>query len=400
MKKKILFIMGCLDNGGGERSLINLLKLFDYEKFEVDLILFKERGLFLGQIPEQVNLRSDCDILHLMYSDSLKNSIGFKKLYYTFIHLFGTVYSKICTRSGFQKGQYRWKKFYKKVIPDFNIKYDIAISYLEGETLYYLVDKVKSEQKIAWIHTDYSKIEADLEYDLSYFKEVDKIVTISNECKNVLTKLFPEVLDKIVTLPNLTNSRAITSLANTYYPKEFEFEGFKFVSVGRLVYLKGFDMAIQATAVLKSRGLKFKWFILGDGELRKNLKLMAKKYNVDEFIEFIGSKENPYVYMKNADIIIQTSRYEGKSMVLDEAKILRRPIIVTNYDTVGDQIREEEGLIVEMNYTAIADGIEKMLKNKERYINFLKENEYGNQEEISQYYDLLDSYEMRGINDE
>ena len=390
MKKKVLFIMGCLENGGGERSLINLLNLFDYEKYDIDLVLFKERGLFFDQLPKNVKLIDNLDVLHFMYNDALKNSFNIKHPYLSFMHIYGTIKSKIVTKSGYQKGQYRWKKFYNKVIPELKKEYDIAISYLEGENMYYLVDKVKSKKKIAWIHTQYSKLDSNVDFDLKYFKIVDSIVTISDECKKVLIDNFPSQKEKIYVLPNLTDSNMICSLSEKYYPKEFNINTFNFVSIGRLVHLKGFDLAIEAAKILKDKGLKFTWFVLGSGVLYEKLQNSIIENKLEDFFKLIGSRENPYPYIKNADIIIQPSRYEGKSMVLDESKILCKPIVVTNYDTVHDQINDNEGIIVGFEPKEIAEGIEKMLNEKEKYIKFLNKNEYGNQNDIKLYYEIFE----------
>lgn len=382
--------MGCLENGGGERSLVNLLQLMDYEKYEIDLLLFKERGAFLKQLPKQVNLVSDCEELHFLYNDSISQAIDLKKIYLSFIHVWGTVFAKIKSKSGFHKGQYRWKHFYGKAIPALDKHYDVAVSFLEGETMLYMVDKVCADKKISWIHTDYSKINADQEMDLEYFMKIDKIVTISDTCADILKRTFPYIAKKILVLPNITSSTTIRFLANEFYPAEYDNDILKLVSIGRLVQLKGFDMAIGAAAILKRRNIKFKWFVLGDGSIRNELEELVTKLNVSDCFEFLGEKENPYAYMHNADVVVQCSRYEGKSMVLDEAKILAKPIVVTNYDTVHDQIGLNEGIIVGMTSEDIANGIETMIVNKEKYSCYLLGKEYGNQGMITDYFSLFD----------
>lgn len=388
--KKILFIMGCLDNGGGEKSLVNLLNLFDKDNYSIDLLLFKNRGKLINQLPSNVNLIKDCDILNFMYEDSILKSLSLKHPIYSFVHIFGTFYSKIIAKSGFQKGQIRWKNFYNKVIPKYNKEYDIAISYLEGETTYFLVDKVSAKKKIAWVHTDYTKINTIISHDSYYFDKLDDIVTISNECKNILIEMFPDLISKIHVLPNLTDSNAIKKQSEIEIPFEMKNNKLKILSVGRLVYLKGFDMAIDAAVLLKSKGIDFIWYIIGDGELRDELKKLIDDSGLTDNFILLGLRENPYVYMKNADIIVQSSRYEGKSMVIDEAKILAKPIVVTNYDTVHDQISDNEGLIVDMSSEGISNGVLEMISSKDKYIDFLKSKDYGNQNEISSYYQLLE----------
>lgn len=392
MKKKMVFIMGGLENGGGERSLINLLQLIDYGMYDVDLILFKERGMLLEQVPKEVNILSNLKELHFMYDNSLKNTFSLKKIRLSLVHIIGTIISKVRSKSEFHKGQYRWEHYYKRVIPVFDKEYDVGISYLEGEPMLYLVDKINAKRKIAWIHTDYSKINSDKEMDLKYLKKIDKIVSISDMCVNVLKNIFPSISTKIVCLPNLTSSKSINLLANKFYPEEYlkKEDDIKLLSIGRLVKLKGFDIALEAAQKLKERGIKFKWYIVGDGVLRDELEEKKKELKLEEFI-FLGIRKNPYPYLKYADIIVQPSRYEGKSMVLDEAKILNKPIVVTNYDTVHDQIKEKEGIIVEIDAESLSKGIEKMIYEKEKYTKYLNKNEYGSEKEILKYYKLFNS---------
>ena len=141
---------------------------------------------------------------------------------------------------------------------------------------------------------------------------------------------------------------------------------------------------------MKENGLKFSWFILGDGELKTELNMQIKNKNVDDCVFLLGATDNPYKYMDGADILVQTSRYEGKSVVLDEAKILGKPIVVTNYDTVKDQVNDNEGVIVNMSSEAIAAGIMKIIPRINEIQTYLNAHEYGNQDEIYKYYQLID----------
>lgn len=384
--------MSSLRNGGAERSLVNLLQLFDYQKYEVDLLLFQEEGIFLEQLPNEVHILHDCDILHLLYAKGNNRIKGIKHPLLTFDHYWGTFWARKKTESMYASRQYRWEHYYKDIIPSIKTKkYDVAISYLHGEQLYYLVDKVDAKRKIAWIHTDYSKLNALEEHDLKYMRQVDSVVSISNICVETLCKTFPSIKEKFCMLPNLTSSSSIKYLAEKEYPKEYGGDEFKIVSVGRLIHLKGFDMAVDAASILKENGLKFSWFILGDGELKTELNMQIKNKNVDDCVFLLGATDNPYKYMDGADILVQTSRYEGKSVVLDEAKILGKPIVVTNYDTVKDQVNDNEGVIVNMSSEAIAAGIMKIIPRIDEIHTYLNAHEYGNQDEIYKYYQLIDN---------
>ena len=120
---------------------------------------------------------------------------------------------------------------------------------------------------------------------------------------------------------------------------------------------------------------------------------MINDLDVSDVIHLIGARENPYPYIKNADILVHSSRYEGKSIVLDETKILGTPIVVTNYETIHDQIADgKEGIIVPQTPEGIALGIQEMMGDKEKYASikdYLLSHEYGNQKEVSKYLDIL-----------
>ena len=160
------------------------------------------------------------------------------------------------------------------------------------------------------------------------------------------------------------------------------------LSVGRLGEQKGFDLAIKSAKVLKDRGVNFIWIILGEGPDRKKLQEQIDADDLNNNVKMIGIRSNPYVYIKKCDIFVQTSRFEGKSIVLDEAKIFCKPIVVTNYPTVGDSIVDgQNGLIVEMDECSIADGIQRLLENTtlaESFVSELRKAE-GNEKELNRY---------------
>lgn len=378
-----------LNNGGAERSLVNFLQLFDYDRYDVDLLLFKKEGMFLEQVPVKVNMLECCKEIRTLYSSLWGGIFSLKSCWLKMIQIFGTYISSKSTKSGIEKGQYRWIHFYSKHIPILAEKYDTAISFVEGEPMYYLADKVTANKKIAFIHTDYSKLSANMEYDLAYFEQLDKVISISNKCVIILKEMFPSIKNKFMLLPNLISSDVIKKMSNEFQPAEMTENITYLLSIGTLTRLKGFDMAIKAAKILKERELKFKWIIMGKGIQYEELQKQARDDNVEDVIIFIGARLNPYPYIKKSSIIVQTSRYEGKSMVLDEAKILGKPIVVTNYDTVRDQINDKEGIIVGMSPVEIANGIIKMYKMRDKYEMYLKQNEYGTDTEIEKYYEVL-----------
>lgn len=390
--KKVLFVMYALNNGGAERSLVNLLTEIDSNKYEIDLLLFAKEGMFLSQVPNYVNIVQGPEVLEKLYTQKKSDGNLAIKLYKYVV----TALSHICEKGLQAQNAFRWIKFYSKITPKLQKKYDLAIAYISRDIMYYVDEKVNAIKKMVFVHNDYRAAQHPKKYDKEYFKRMDALITISDTCTEVLKEEFPDLGSKIYNLPNIVSSSAIRKRALEKKADEFSgYDGVKIVSVGRLNVQKGFDLAIDAAVLLKKRGLKFKWLIVGNGELMSELNNQIEKNQVENEIVLIGARENPYIYMSSADIVAQTSRWEGKSVVLDEAKIIGTPIVTTNYPTAKDQIVEEkEGVVVDITAKAIADGIERLAHDsilKEDIHKYLMNHEYGNVEEMKKYYTVFDS---------
>ena len=386
--KRILFVIMSLYNGGAERSLVNLLNELPKEKYDIDVLLFRREGLFLRQLPENVRIINQTKGISAFYGPIAKaGALGIVKIC-------GTAISHIMEKGGSERAQCRWKYFYEPFIEKMDTPYDIAVAYVTGDALGYVIDKVVAEKKIVWVHNDYREGGFAKKYDYPYFEKVDIIVTISETCKDILQEEFPKFKEKIYCIPNITSSKLIRSRAEEFYPPEFQTSTINILSVGRLTEQKGFDMAIDAAQIMKKAGVKFVWYIIGDGVLKDSLDKLIEANQIKDCVKLIGTRENPYPYIKNCTIFVQPSRWEGKSVVLDEAKILAAPIVATNYPTVMDQIHNDvEGKITNMSAEALAQGIIEMLENsncRAKIRNNLLSHEYGNQNDVIKYEKIFD----------
>lgn len=351
--------------GGAEKSLITFLYLLkDRKDVSIDLLLFKNEGLFLSQLPENINIISGGSEMEGLYpkSTGANSSLITKiKRYYA------TGVAKLKTKTYMARSQYRWVHYYTKWLPKLEKKYDYAIGYLEGESTYYVVDKVKANVKMGWYQNTIDKQGFDYELERPYINALDKIVCLTDECENIVLRVFPEIKDKLIQIPPMINKEFLEVNANKFEPSEYEEKtDYRFVSVGRLVEQKGFDFAISAAKLLKEKGINFIWYIIGNGELKDSLTEQIKRDGVEDSVKLIGERDNPYPYIRKADIFLQPSRFEARSVILTEAMTLCRPIIVCNYATAHEQITDKEtGIIVDMNPEAIAEGISSMLQDDE-----------------------------------
>lgn len=391
MKKKILFIMPHLYNGGAERSLVNLLNEFDYSKYNVDLLLFKTEGALLKQVPCNVNILKAEEYISVLFGLKEKKFYRYK--------IYRYFYSLIArSKDEATKKIKRWNYGYKKIIPNLDNKYDVAIGYLQWEPLFYLVDKVNAKKKIAWIHTDIAlaKFSKNVLQSLTdYFLKINNIVTISDTCANSINSFFPSCSDKVRVLQNINSSKRIIENSKEFYPEEYSENIIKILSIGRLVPVKGFDTALRTAKILKEKyNLKFEWFFIGNGKLKNKLIKLQKLLEIEDCTKFLGLKENPYPYILNCDLVVQTSWYEGKSMVIDEAKILKKIAVITNYNTAKNQIIDGvNGIISDFGEENIASNIFKLLNDeslKEGITANLSSDNYDNVDEINKYYDLFE----------
>ena len=249
--KRILFVIMTLYNGGAERSLVNLLNELPKEKYDIDVLLFRREGLFLRQLPENVRIINQTKGISAFYGPIAKaGALGIVKIC-------GTAISHIMEKGGSERAQCRWKYFYEPFIEKMDTPYDIAVAYVTGDALGYVIDKVVAEKKIVWVHNDYREGGFAKKYDYPYFEKVDIIATISETCKDILQEEFPKFKEKIYCIPNITSSKLIRSRAEEFYPPEFQTSTINILSVGRLTEQKGFDMAIDAAQIMKKAGVKF-----------------------------------------------------------------------------------------------------------------------------------------------
>ncbi len=394
MKKDILFIIPSLSAGGGEKSLINLLEQIDYTQYNVDLFTLNKDGLFLDFVPNEVNIienPKDLEVFKLSILKSITKFLVNRNLRLAFNRGMFFIKNKLKI-SVSKREQYSWK-YIKGAIGVLDKKYDVAIGYLEKTSNYICIDCVQADKKIGWIHTDYNKLGADKKFDKRYLSQLDYIVTVSEECAQVLKKEFNDLSKRIRIIKNIVSPSTIKKMSLENIDIKTINNEKIIVSVGRLSCEKGFDIAVKSCKILKDRGLKVKWILIGDGVEKANIeKLINENKLMSDFI-LVGVKSNPYKYLSKADIYVQPSRFEGKSIAMDEAKILGKPIVATNFSTVRDQINDKvDGIITEMNERSLADGIELLINDSKLYsniVNNMREMSLGTESEVNKLYELI-----------
>lgn len=392
--KKILITSYDLQVGGVERSLISLLEHFDYENYNVNLLLYDHQGDFFPYLTSKVNLLpEDLCLASMRKSISRvfkegKILLGISRLCAKFKAL---LESKEIESHIQMQDMWRYGLLF---LPRQEESYDVAISYLWPHD--YVAYKVKAKKKIAWIHTDYTKIETDVKRDLKVWNEFDHIISISEDVTTSFLSKYPSLESKIVLIENIVSPKFIRKQANEEI-EELAQNSFNLVSVGRLCYAKGYDNAIKALRKLHNQGYTdIKWYIVGYGGDEQMLRNLIKENHLEESFILLGKKINPYPYIKACDLYVQPSRYEGKAVTVSEAKVLGKPILLTNYDTAHSQLDHGiDGYITELSVDGIVDGIKKLYENYELRTNLefvTGHRDYGNSDELKRLYKIIDEY--------
>lgn len=396
--RKVLISSFDMEVGGVERSLISMLNNFDYSNNEVDLMLYSHTGDFMPMLNNRVNLLNEVkqySTFRKSIGETIKQgnlTLGLARILSKFLaKINGSI--KDLSEYGIYQMQLIWK-YTLPFLPKIEKKYDVAISYLWPH--YFVAEKVQAKRKIAWIHTDYSTIETDIDMDLKMWNKFDYIMAVSEECKNAFLKKYPSLQSKVRVMENITSPEFIRKMAEEDIEDSIKNNNsFKLCSVARLSHAKGIDNAVKALRILHDRGLTdIKWYVVGYGGDEDMIKNLIRENKLEDSFILLGKKINPYPYMKVCDIYVQPSRYEGKAVTVGEAQILGKAVVITNYTTAKSQVRDNiDGYICELSVEGIADGVEKLYKDKNLRIKLsenCKNTDYSNSSELENLYNIFD----------
>ena len=234
----------------------------------------------------------------------------------------------------------------------------------------------------------------DVKRELPVWSKLDYIASISEEVGEKFVETFPTLKDKIIPIENILSSRFIRQRAEE---EVISLDSNPSTTIGRFSNPKKMEEIPIICRKIVDAGIDIKWFIIGYGstEIEQEVRDNAQREGVTDRVILLGKKENPYPYIKACDIYVQPSRYEGKSITVREAQILCKPVIVTNYPTASSQIHDGvDGIIVPMEVDACAQEIVEFIRDKEkqkRIVAYLKEHDYGNENEMEKIYQLVDA---------
>lgn len=399
-KPRIFIAMHYMEIGGAETALVGLLNALDPARVDVDLFLYDHRGEMMQFIPEWVNLLPQIpkySVLERPIVELVKR--GFWGI--AAARMWAKRISKVAYKRSGSKlenngGLDKMSKCTTPLLPKINpsMTYDLAISFLTPHRI--VAEKVKAKKKIAWIHTDYTRVWVDAEEELKVWQKYDYVASISGDVTNTFLQVFPSLAPKIVEIENILSPSFVRKRAELQdVDKEIRHEGaITLLSVGRFSDAKNYDNVPDiCKRLIGKTKLNIKWYIIGYGGDEALIRQKIKEAGMEEHVILLGKRSNPYPYIKACDIYVQPSRYEGKSVTVREAQMLCKPVVVTNYPTAPSQIRSGvDGVIVPMDNEGCANGLAEVICNKplqERIIAHLKTHDYGNESEVEKIYTLI-----------
>lgn len=363
---KILFVVNNFNFGGPQKSLLNLIYELKDTNTEIDIIILNQEDTLTKYLPKYVNVKtisSKFSILMLnknnLIQNMLKNLISPKLVFNAFIFM---IKSQLNLHNNTKAKQKFWinNKWQEIVNQE---TYDYAIGVSGGHSVYFIEDYVKAKKKIGWIRTDYRVLKRDLSIDRFYFKKMNGMLSVSKMCSDIFENIFNI---KPITYYNSLPIKLYENIPDEQIKLDTNY--FNLCTICRLDYGKGLDLMIEATKILKSNNLNVKWYVVGKGKLDQWLHDEIIKNDLQDMLIPLGFKFNTGSIVKNMDVLVHPSRFEGKSNTIDEALHYNIPVVATNFSTVYEQIKDNEnGFIVNMSSNDIATKIEYLYNNRDDY---------------------------------
>lgn len=392
MKKSILFTIDSLSIGGAEKSLVTLLNLIDYGRFDVELQLFAHGGIFEQFLPKEVKI-----LQPLPLNNYLKKPI-WKQVFNPYYFAKRVQYTLSLRQNNINhadRARFYWNLL-GALVNKTDKHYDIAIGYGQCLPTFYTIDKVNATKKYVWVNCEFNLEGINKEYQDTFYKNADKIAVVSDKALEKFKRIYPSYASKMELILDIYDGDMIQKMSKLSSEKQIDHSQPVLMTTGRLNKpQKGYDLALEAAYILKERNIKFKWYAVGDGPFRGEMEEFIKQNHLEDSFILLGATANPYSYMSQCDVYIQTSREEGFGLTVAEARILNKPIVCTNFKACTMQmINGKNGLITSFDPKDIADCIESLLKDKELYNSiktYLENEKKGNPEEIEKFYKLIES---------
>ena len=389
--KKVAVLLPWLKMGGTNKIALNFIH--DLSKYcEVTLILSEKSGELLSELPLNTRLIVDemKDFRQIVKEDIEKGN---------FFYLFRDIlyYVRI-------KAERDSDDNYKYIVDRHGYvteeMFDCAVSYhgQSPERLLNLLYRIHAKKKVVWIHGEMSFSPDRIKGLKKYYNQIDHFFFVSSHTRDSFHRIIPFDLQKSTVYFNPINKDEIIRKSNEQIPVKFSYDHINLLTVGRLSKEKGQDMVPAVTRKLLDRDWRVRWYLIGDGNLRTEIERLIIENGVEGNVILLGTKTNPYPYMRDCDIYVQPSYTEGYSTTICEAGILGKAIVGTKPSGgIADQISDgEDGLIVDATVEGLAKGITQLLDNETLRLQFeerIRQRDYEGKGEIVKFLRYLEDNE-------
>lgn len=388
--ENIIFVINNLNTGGVQCSLLNLIGKI-HSKYNISVVCFYHSGV--NSLPANVRFIVPHSPFH--YFGVAQDELKKKPLQYA-ARFIWAVFTKLFGRSFV----IRMMLPFQKKLGD----YDCAISYLHeapqnsfyGGCNEFVLEKIKAKKKVTWLHCDFELCGANSKASEKIYQQFDEIVACSEGTKRAFLRCMPQFKDKCVAIRNCNDYENIRMLAGDGIP--YDKSEFNIVTVARLSKEKGIERAIEAVKRCVKKGYKLHYHIVGSGDQAEHLKKLTRDYGLENAVTFYGNQNNPYPYMKNADLFLLPSYHEAAPMVFDEAACLGVPVLATETTSTDEMITESgSGFVCENSQNGIADGLMKVLKNPDSLVEIkksLNNRQFTNQDKINKVSEIINGQHL------
>mgnify|MGYP001024779956 CR=1 FL=1 len=373
-KKKVLFVINTMGRAGAETALLGLLRKLDRERCDISLYVLLGQGELIERLPPDVRLlnprfskrsvlsgRGRAALTGSVLAAFFRNGGFWRKIGYTLSGL-----PAMLRRGRFQPDKLLWRAVAEGGLR-FAEEYDLAVAWIEGGSAYYVADHARAGKKAAFIHIDYRRAGYTRELDQDCWKCFNRIFAVSPDAAEKFTSVYPEYRDKTAVFPNIVDQEEIRERAKEPGGFTDGYDGLRILTVGRLTYQKGYDIAIKAMRRLKDAGYRARWYVLGDGDQRRSLERQIAALGLREDFVLLGAVDNPYPYFAQADLYVHAVRFEGQGIAVWEAQTLGCPVVVSDYCGSREQVEGGRyGVSCALTPEAVADTVAALLDDAPR----------------------------------
>lgn len=379
--KKILIVNKSFETGGIQSSMVNMANELS-RHYQVDLLIYNLKGPMRERLDEKVNVICACNRLKALCM-SRKELIASKNPSIIAFGAFAIVWTKLFgNRLSINMAINKQKKLFG---------YDLAIAYHQEQRkksvlsgFSRVVDKcVDAKVKAAWLHFDSNFVKLDDAFNNPFYEKMDKVVCVSRSLMQTFADNNPSLSEKMDYCYNFMTYDVMLEKSRMQQTIEYPKDKFVCFSACRIVNAKALDRAVKALAPIFRAHPEIVWFIAGDGPEKENVENAIKQNGLENQIVLIGNQNNPYPYMKNADLLMNVSYNEAAPMVYFEAKALGVPVFATETsssrelldDGVNSFICEnsEKGLLEV--FSDIAENKEKVTAARQNLVGFCANND-------------------------